>query len=414
MHRDGTSLISLIIPPGEQLTKAQKKLIDELGKASNIKLQRNRKSVEEAIITARERLKLYLKTPQNGLIIYCGNIISEDGRSEKKYTIEFEPFKPLNYSLYYCGEKFDAEPLKKLLEDNEKFGFIIIDGNGALIATLQGSTKTIYKVIKVDLPKKQGRGGSSASRFARNREISRHNYIRKVAELANSTFITEAKPNVTGLILAGSADFKTKLAQSDLFDPRLSKIVIKIVDVSYGFENGLNEAVTLSGEVLGNLKYVQEQKVITKFFEELKVDSPKIVFGVEDSMRMAELAMVKLLIVWESLDYTRVLMKTPKPDEIETVRYLKGHIDAKVYKDPKSGVENEILEIADLNDWILENRGKLGMEVQFVSDRSEVGFQFVKGFGGCAGFLRYAVPSFEALTFNEEEEGDFDPEVDFI
>jgi len=414
MHRDGTSLISLIIPPGEQLIKVQKKLIDELGKASNIKLQRNRKSVEEAIITARERLKLYLKTPQNGLIIYCGNIISEDGRSEKKCTIEFEPFKPLNISLYYCGERFEAEPLKKLLEDNEKFGFIVIDGNGALFATLQGSTKTICKVIKVDLPKKQGRGGSSAPRFARLREISRHNYIRKVAELAINTFITEGKPNVTGLILAGSADLKTKLAQSDLFDPRLSKIVIKIVDVSYGFENGLNEAVTLSEKVLGNLKYVQEQKIITKFFEELKVDSPKIVFGVEDSMRMAELSMVRLLIVWEDIDYTRVRMKSPKPDEVETVRYLKGHIDAKVYKDPKSEVENEILETADLNDWILENCGKLGMEVQFVSDKSEVGFQFVKGFGGCAGFLRYAVPSFETLTFDEKEEGDFDPEVDFI
>ena len=40
--------------------------------------------------------------------------------------------------------------------------------------------------------------------------------------------------NVAGLVLAGSADFKTELFQSDLFDPRLCKQVIKTLDVSYG------------------------------------------------------------------------------------------------------------------------------------------------------------------------------------
>lgn len=34
-------------------------------------------------------------------------------------------------------------------------------------------------------------------------------------------FITADRPNVAGLVLAGSADFKTELSQSDMFDPRL-------------------------------------------------------------------------------------------------------------------------------------------------------------------------------------------------
>lgn len=71
----------------------------------------------------------------------------------------------------------------------------------------------------VDLPKKHGRGGQSALRFARLRMEKRHNYVRKVAEVAISYFITNDKPNCAGLILAGSADFKTELSQSDMFDP---------------------------------------------------------------------------------------------------------------------------------------------------------------------------------------------------
>lgn len=46
----------------------------------------------------------------------------------------------------------------------------------------------------------------------------RHNYVRKVAEVAVQMFITNDKVNVSGLVLAGSADFKTELSQSDMFD----------------------------------------------------------------------------------------------------------------------------------------------------------------------------------------------------
>ena len=63
-----------------------------------------------------------------------------------------------------------------------------------------------------------GRGGQSANRFARLREESRGHYVRKVAETAKTHYISNDLCNVTGLILAGSADFKTELSQSDIFD----------------------------------------------------------------------------------------------------------------------------------------------------------------------------------------------------
>lgn len=63
-----------------------------------------------------------------------------------------------------------------------------------------------------------GRGGQSALRFARLRMEKRHNYVRKVAEVAVQMFISNDKVNCSGLVLAGSADFKTELSQSDMFD----------------------------------------------------------------------------------------------------------------------------------------------------------------------------------------------------
>ena len=45
---------------------------------------------------------------------------------------------------------------------------------------------------------------------------------------------------------------------------RLQNKVLKLVDVSYGGENGFNQAIELSTEVLGNVKFIQEKKLIGK------------------------------------------------------------------------------------------------------------------------------------------------------
>ena len=137
-----------------------------------------------------------------------------------------------------------------------------MDGNGAIFGTLCSNTRDVLHQFTVDLPKKHGRGGQSALRFARLRMEKRH--LRNVAETAVQLYITNDRPNVEGLILAGSADFKTELSQSDMFDPRLQAKILKIVDVSYGGENGFNQVIELASEVLSNVKFIQEV-ILMKF-----------------------------------------------------------------------------------------------------------------------------------------------------
>ena len=48
--------------------------------------------------------------------------------------------------------------------------------------------------------------------------------------MATQCFITENRPNVRGLVLCGSAEFKDQLQNSDVFDPRLLKAVIKVTE----------------------------------------------------------------------------------------------------------------------------------------------------------------------------------------
>nr|VZI49784.1 unnamed protein product [Spirometra erinaceieuropaei] len=428
---NGTSMISLIIPPRDQITRIAKMLAEEYGTASNIKSRVNRLSVLSAITSVQQRLKLYNRVPNNGLVVYCGTIITDDGK-EKKVNIDFEPFRPVNTSLYLCDNKFHTEALNALLTDDSKFGFIIMDGNGALFGTLSGNTREVkfgfiimdgngalfgtlsgntrevLHKFNVELPKKHGRGGQSAVRFARLRMEKRHNYVRKVAETAVQMFITNDKVNVEGLILAGIADFKSDLSQSGMFDARLQAKVLKIVDISYGGESGFNQAIELASDTLAGVKFIQEKKLIQRYFDEISQDTGKFCFGVDDTLRALEMGAVDSLIVWENLNVTRYVLSSGTNDETKIIHLRpEQERDRSHFIDPETQTEMEIVDSQLLLDWLALNYRSFGAILEIVTDRSQEGSQFVRGFGGIGGILRYQV------DFQHIAGGDIDFEDQF-
>ena len=392
----GTSMISLILPPGSQIALTNRMLTEEYGTATNIKSRVNRLSVLDAITSTQQRLKLYNKCPTNGLLLYCGTILTSEGK-EKRVTIDIEPFKPINTSLYMCDSKFHVDCLKDLLEDEDCFGFIIMNGDGSLYGTLQGSTRKTLHQFSVELPKKHGRGGQSSVRFARLRMEARHNYLRKVAEFATQYFITDNKCNVRGIILGGSADFKTELSKSDLFDARLQEKVLQIVDIAYGGSAGFNQAINLSMECLGNIRFIQEKKLVQQFFTEIQMDTGKACFMIGDTLKCLEMGAVETLILWEQF-----------PDECKVIRNRETKEEKMtLMTETIDDTSFETLDTIPFIDWIANNYKNFGTKLEFITDYSHEGSQFVKGFSGIGGLLRWKVDLEEYIPEDELEEDNF-------
>lgn len=399
-------MISLIIPPKDQIARVNKMLSDEYGTASNIKSRVNRLSVLSAITSAQQRLKLYNRVPNNGLVVFVGTVLTDEGK-DKKLSIHFEPFKPINTSLYLCDNKFHTEALDELLEDDNTFGFIVMDGNGCLYGTVSGNTRRVLHKFGVELPKKHGRGGQSAVRFARLRKEARHNYVRKCAELSTQNFISSDKPTVEGLVLAGSAAFKNDLLNSDLFDGRLKDIVIKVVDVSYGGENGFNQAIELAGEALADVKFVAEKKLLSTYYTEIAKDTGMYCFGVRDTMTALESSALETLIVFEELEGERLEMRDPSTDEVSVKFFTAEQLQDDNNLKNKEGVPYDITDRIDLVEWLATNYTNYGAKLDFVTDRSQEGMQFVKGFGGIGGLLRYKL-NFDDFIEEDYDDGDDD------
>jgi len=250
-------------------------------------------------------------------------------------------------------------------------------------------------------------------RFARLRLEKRHNFVRKCAEVAKQLFIgADIVPNVSGLILAGLADFKTELAQTDMFDQRLKRIIVKIVDVSYGFENGFNQAIELSAETLKDVKFVQEKKLISKFFEEIAQDTNKYCFGIRDCLYALEGSAVHTLILFENLDLDRYEVTLDGTTRVLYYTNEQARV-ANAFKDQATGKDMEIQEKVQVVEWMAENYKKYGCALAFVSDRSQEGAQFVKGFGGIGALLRWPL-DMSNTEIEEETPVENDEDYDFL
>lgn len=162
-----TSLISILIPPDTQLAKLSKMIHEELATASCIKQRVNRNLVIDALKSIQQRMKLVTKLPPNGLVVYYGT--SEDGGQAKRYNYCFEPIKPVPTFTYRCDNVFLTEAILRMFDNDDKYGFVVVDGNGVLFGVLAGETAQVVHKLSVSLPRKHHKGGQSSVRFARLR-----------------------------------------------------------------------------------------------------------------------------------------------------------------------------------------------------------------------------------------------------
>ena len=367
---NGTSMISLIVPPGDQISRVNKLLTEEYSTAVNIKSRVNRLSVLSAIVSVQQRLKIYSKVPENGLILYGGIILDEQNK-EKKVVYNIEPFKAINTSLYMCDNKFHTNVLFSLMEKDEKTGFIIIDGKGLLIGQLNGNRKEIISKLPVNLPKKHGRGGQSAARFGRIRLEKRNLFLKKVSEICNQHFIPDGqKINVEGIIIGGSSEFKNELNSSELLDEKLREKIFQIVDLSYGGEAGFNQAIEFCSPLLSNMRFVKEKNLLQYYFEQITKDSGKYVYGASQTIEFLISGTVEKLILWENFEMFRFTLENllTKKEEIRILEKKEAE-DSGLLKNMESETNSLIIKKELLSDWIVGNRKNYGANLFFVSDK---------------------------------------------
>ena len=405
----GTSLITMVLPAQSQLSRATKLLTDEYGLSSCIKSSQTRHNVQQALSSAQGRLRLYTQNtlPANGLVLYTGIVYDEEQHRETKISMSIEPLQPLQHALYRCEARFITDFLQQQILSSMgdanacQYGFIVVDGNGALFARLdRHQGMMILKQFQVCLPNKHGRGGQSSSRFERLRRAAIHNYLSKVAENARSVFLNSNVLNVDGLILGGAANLKQDLVKSELLGSSITSKILRLVDVSYGGANGLKETVRLSADLLSDLKFTQERQLLEEIFSQIQrssatTESSSVSYAVgvdETSIILNEgTGLVDRLIVWEDLPTKRYVYQRREKGNVVIVADNEDEAQKKLKRLLNDKEPVECIEEMSFIDYLTEHYREMSIELHLVTDRSAEGQQFRLGFGGCIALLRYPI-----------------------
>ena len=303
----GTELISVYIPKGKQLHEIIGTLQQEQGTADNIKSDLTRSHVVDSLGKVIQRLKLLKKTPERGLVMFCGALPPEGGGplgSEVVKVWEIDPPKDLKQYLYRCDDHFHVDILKDMLKDDNLIGFLAIDAKDAGWGLLHGDKIEVLSQTGSGVAGKHRQGGQSAKRFQKLREMELSYFYNRVAGTTREYFI-DIYP-VKGLIISGPGPTKEDFINGNYLEYRLQNMIINTIDAGYSGAEGIREAFAKSGELLSDFRMVEEKKLIEDLFREVNSHSGLGVYGLQDVIELLKNNVVKILIITDDTNLNRV------------------------------------------------------------------------------------------------------------
>jgi peptide chain release factor subunit 1 len=294
-----TELVSVYIPAGYDMNNIISHLSEEQSTAMNIKDKTTRKNVMDSLERAIRHLRLFKRTPENGLALFSGNASNRQGQQDIQVW-SIEPSEPLGLRLYRCDQTFVLDPLKAYLEDKNVYGLIVLDRREGNIGVLKGSVIREIASHTSAVPGKTKAGGQSSQRFERIRDEMAKEFFKRVADSANREFL-EMK-GLKGIIIGGPTPTKEDFFDGNFLNNEVKKKVLGLKDLSYTGDFGLRELVDKSADLLKEEAITEEKQIMERFLQSLAKTPEKTAYGLAEVKKALALAAVDVLLLSESLD----------------------------------------------------------------------------------------------------------------
>ena len=390
----GTELITVYIPKGKQLHEVITILKEEQGTADNIKSDLTRTHVVDSLSKVVQRLKLYKKTPERGLAIFCGALPREVGGppgSEVVKAFEIDPPKDMQTFLYRCDDHFHVDILKNMLKDENMIGFLAVDAKDAGWGLLHGDKIEVLKETSSGVAGKHRQGGQSAKRFQKLREMELTYYFNRLATITREYFI-DIYP-IKGLVISGPGPTKEEFINNNYLEYRLQNMIIATIDASYSGSEGIREAFVKSSDILSNFRMVEEKQIVEKLFNEINNNTGLGIYGLDDIINHLKNNIVNKIIITDNTELYRIESKCKKCEHIqekivERIKVISTKTELQNSSCPSCKSTDINVFDQDIIDYIAILALKTGTSVEVISGVSEHG-TMLASIGKIGAILRY-------------------------
>jgi len=390
----GTELITVYIPKGKQLHEVITILKEEQGTADNIKSDLTRTHVVDSLSKVVQRLKLYKKTPERGLAIFCGALPREEGGppgSEVVKAFEIDPPKDMQTFLYRCDDHFHVDILKNMLKDENMIGFLAVDAKDAGWGLLHNDKIEVLKETSSGVAGKHRQGGQSAKRFQKLREMELTYYFNRLATITREYFI-DIYP-IKGLVISGPGPTKEEFINNNYLEYRLQNMIIATIDASYSGSEGIREAFVKSSDILSNFRMVEEKQIVEKLFNEINNNTGLGIYGLDDIINHLKNNIVNKIIITDNTELYRIESKCKKCEHIqekivERIKVISTKTELQNSSCPSCKSTDINVFDQDIIDYIAILALKTGTSVEVISGVSEHG-TMLASIGKIGAILRY-------------------------
>ena len=390
----GTELISLYVPPRKALHEVTNSLREEQGTADNIKSDLTRTHVVDALSRVIQRLKLYKKAPDNGLVMFCGALPPDGGGpigSEVIRLYEIEPPKELQTFLYRCDDHFHVDILKDMLKEENMIGFLAIDAKDAGWGLLHGDKLDVLSETSSGVAGKHRQGGQSARRFERLREMELNDYYNRVAHTTKEYFI-DIYP-IKGLIISGPGPTKESFIKEQYLEYRLQNMVIATLDTSYAGAEGVREAFSRAQDVLTDFRMVEEKKLVDKLFHDIHNTRGLATYGLNDIIDLLKRNVVETILITDDTNLRRIEITCKRCQNVQSEILERPKVISRIQEimsKPCPSCKSMDLESSerDIVDYLSLLADQTGTKIEVISGATEHG-AMLSSIGKVGAFLRY-------------------------
>ena len=396
-----TELVSIYVPTGYDLIKIIQHVQQEQGTAQNIKDKNNRTNVIDSLEKIIRHLRLFKRTPENGLAVFAGNISDKDNKTDIQ-VFSIEPPEQIQLRTYRCDQTFLLDPLKDMIEEKEVYGLIVVDNREGNVGLLKGTQIVEISRMTSDVPGKTTKGGQCLNK---NSVVQINDGdIEKIGNLHNPYLIKSADFNNGNLLDSNIVDkwdtkkdaykiitktprLEIESSKDHIFFVRDECITEKSVgELNVGDYLLMPEKINVKGKIQSlnfeDIKYLNEEfsQFLGYFIGDGNLDTNRIVFS-EQNKELADYyknffhKLFKLDIksklrnnknYYEIRIYSKILHNFIKNEFKEIKKSLDTEIPKKILRSPDKIVARFVNGLFDAEGYVTKNELSIGMNNKYL------------------------------------------------
>jgi peptide chain release factor subunit 1 len=251
----------------------------------------------------------------------------------------------------------------------------------------------VLQQMSSGIPGKHRAGGQSARRFERIREQAMNDYFHRIGR--HSYELLSKISGLKGIIVGGPGPTKYDFTEGDYLNYMLKEKILATIDTSYVGEQGVNEIIAKSQDVLKGVRYLEEKKLVQKFLYEIGHDTGLGVYGETQVRKYLNSGVVDLLLVSEKMNILHIYTKCKNCGAVDDALipqagFVKFEQDLMASACKKcNSAALAVDETKDLVDELIDIAEKANANVAVISTETDEGVMLKDSFGGIAAILRY-------------------------